>query len=281
MILRKAAITVTLLFALAVSTSAQGDGPGKFAITSGSTFSASGKISEKATITPNAAPILAVGSDVEELLNIVRINHVSGSKLRSDKLVGSAITSMLEQLDPHSNYFSPEEFRELTDGHHGQYVGIGTTIADIEHDGASETFVLAVKPNSPAERAGLRFGDRIIGVDGKAVFGLTSLEVRNMVRGPIGTITKLTVERADGSIVREIPIKRDRVVERSVSTALLLDTAAGYISLTNGFDYSTYSEFDTAFRTLKSHGMRSLIIDLKRYRLYCLLMAARLRRLRS
>jgi carboxyl-terminal processing protease len=237
---------------------------GSFAITRGSTFSAgvTRPVESKSERKPPAA-LKAISSDVEELLDLVRRNHVTGSTLDNDKLIGSAITSALEQLDPHSNYYSRDEFRELNEGHQGRYYGIGTSISNFGVNGTFETFVLAAKPQTPAEKAGLRFGDRIIAVDGKPVSGMNSYDVRNLVRGPINTFTKLTIERADGTIVRDIAIKRERVTEPSVSKFTLLDAATGYIGLTDGFDYATYSEFDSAFRTLKAQGMTSLVIDLR------------------
>jgi len=234
-----------------------------FTLSSGSMFSASGKSVEKKRPVSKKPAISLISTDLDEMLTIVNRNYAANNKPGTDKLVGSAITSMLEQLDPHSNYYSPEEFRELNEGHQGRYFGIGTTIANFDYDGSPETFILAVKPNSPAEQAGLRFGDRIIGVDGKAVFGLSSLEVRNTVRGPVGTVTKLTVERSDGSLVRDIAVKRAAVAEPSVSSTLMLDASTGYIALTDGFDYSTSYEFTAAFQSLKARGIRSLIIDLR------------------
>lgn len=199
---------------------------------------------------------------MEEILNLVKNNHVSGQKLKSEKLVGSAITTMLQQLDPHSSYYTPEEFRELNDGHQGRYFGIGTLVADVNENGVSSTYVISVTKNAPAEHAGLRFGDRIMKVNGEDIAGMNAFEVSNRIRGPQGTSVNVTVERADGATANLV-IRRARLDQSSIGAALILDNSVGYIALTEGFGYTTAAEFDTAFLVLKQKGIHSLVIDLR------------------
>ena len=234
-----------------------------FSITPGSTFSASN--GRKTGVPPDAtAPaIRAISSDLEESLKVVKKNHVSGGTVRPQALVGAAITSMLEQLDPHSNFYDPDAHKELIDDQQGRYSGVGTLISSYSRNGVPDTFVLGVSKNTPADRAGLRFGDRIVEVNGELVTGLDSLEVRNRIRGPIGSTALLTIERGDGSIVRNIPVRRDQVSQKSVTNALLLDGDIGYLALTEGFGYTTLAEFNSAFLSLRQKGMRSLVIDLR------------------
>jgi carboxyl-terminal processing protease len=200
---------------------------------------------------------------VAELLKLVIDNHVSGKTIRTETLIGAAITSLLGQLDPHSNYYDPAAYKELIDDQQGRYSGVGTLISSYSNNGVVDTFVLGTSNNTPAERAGLRFGDRIVEVNGQDVSGLDSLEVRNKIRGPIGSIVQMTLERADGSIVRNTPLRREHVSQKSVTSSLMLPDSVGYLALTEGFGYTTLAEFNSAFLLLKQKGMRSLILDLR------------------
>ncbi|MGH9946137.1 MAG: S41 family peptidase [Pyrinomonadaceae bacterium] len=262
---------ILLIGVLAVTAFAQaeesrpfGNDNSSFSISTGSMFAASPK--KSAAVNPavvRTPAITTITNDMDEAITIIRRNYASSQKGSDGNLIDSAIESMLHQLDPHSSYFTREEFRELTNDHQGRYVGIGTTISSFARNGQIDTYVLSTAKNSPAERAGLCFGDRIVEVDGKAVTGMTSLEVRNLVRGPLGSSVRLTVERADGTIIRNISLNRNNVAHPSIEKYLMLDDRVGYITLTDGFGYTTAAEFDAAFLDLKRKGMSSLIIDLR------------------
>jgi carboxyl-terminal processing protease len=261
---------ILAILCLASAANAQSDqvlslpqGKASFVIKPGSTFSASveRKIETPTDIT--APAIKAISSDMDELLRVVKNNHVSGGSVRTQALIGSAINSMLEQLDPHSNYYDPDAYRELIDDQQGRYSGIGTTISSYSRNGVLDTFVLGVSKNTPAERVGLRFGDRVVEVDGQAVSGIDSLEVRNRIRGPLGSTARLTIEKADGSIVRNIQVRREQLSQKSVTNSLLLDGNVGYLALTEGFGYTTLAEFNSAFLSLKQRGIQSLVLDLR------------------
>jgi carboxyl-terminal processing protease len=234
---------------------------GSFAISTGSSFSASSARPNEETpaerTEPTNSAVKAISSDLDEVLRLVKDNHVSGAKLYSQRLVAGAIASMLGQLDPHSNYYDPSEYQELVDDQQGHYSGIGTTISSYSMNGVADNFVLTVSKNTPADKAGLRFGDRIIEIDGKPVSGMDSLDVRNRLRGPIGTSARVSVEHADGTQLRNIVIRREMVPQKSVTNSLLLEGGIGYIALTEGFGYTTFAEFNSAFVSLKQKGMSS------------------------
>ena len=263
-------IAILVMLFLPFGANAQNDkvltlpsGNASFTIQPGSTFSASNRRKADPPADTTAPAIKAISRDMDELLRLVKNNHVSGGKVATQSLIGSAITSMLEQLDPHSNYYDPTAHHELIEDQQGRYSGVGTTISSYARNGVLDTFVLGVSKNTPAERAGLRFGDRIVEVNAFPVSGLDSLEVRNRIRGPIGSTARLTIERSDGSIVRNIPVGREQVSQKSVTHSLLLDSTIGYLALTEGFGYTTLAEFDSAFSSLKQKGMRSLMLDLR------------------
>ncbi|MGD9564260.1 MAG: S41 family peptidase [Pyrinomonadaceae bacterium] len=230
-----------------------------FTLAQGRSFSASGRDragsgnSRKRTIT----------SDVEEALKLVIRNHVTGKRLDRGALAGSAITGMLHTLDPHSNYYDPDEFQQLLGEHESEYTGTGSSIAGFERDGKLDTYIVSTFSGSPSAAAGLRFGDRILAVDGRRVSGETPDLVRDLMRGPRGTIVRLTIERADGRTVETVEMKRERVHEPAVPKGFLLHGSVGYIDLTNGFSNVTFREFQIALDDLKRQGLRSLVLDLR------------------
>jgi carboxyl-terminal processing protease len=108
----------------------------------------------------------------------------------------SSIIGMLRSLDPHSNYYDREEFDELKTDQRSEYFGIGASIQTYIRGDQADTYITATFDNSPAGRAGLRYGDKIVEVDGVKMTGKSSLEVRDKIRGPRGSSVKLTLERA-------------------------------------------------------------------------------------
>jgi carboxyl-terminal processing protease len=231
-----------------------------FLLEPGSSFSASGTRTARGG---SAIGRAAISADLDEALSIIAANHVDGKRLNTDALTGSAITSMLHGLDPHSNYYDPDEFQELLGEHESEYSGTGSSIAGFEEDGRLETFVVSTFPDSPAARAGLRFGDRIVAVNNRAVSGESPDVVRDLVRGKRGTGVRVTVERADSRGLETIYMTRDRVHEPAVPRGFLLGGNAGYIDLTNGFSNATFGEFETALNDLIRQGMTSLILDIR------------------
>ncbi len=241
----------------------QTDERGSFTLSVGSTFSASGRSNEARPARSVPSGLKAISNDLAELLDLVKSHHVKGRKLSDESLVGNAITTMLQQLDPHSNYYNKSEFQDLNRDHERHYYGIGTTITNFKRNGNVETYVIGVTPNTPAAKAGLRFGDRIVVVNSREVSGLNSSEVRDRVRGPLGSIVRLTFERGDGTVTRDVAIRRADVAQYSVSRALMLDEGVGYIAIPDGFGYSTAAEFDLALALLKRNGVKTLVIDLR------------------
>lgn len=202
-------------------------------------------------------------ADFSEALEIIRKNHVSGKTADYNELTKSSITSMLRTLDPHSNYFDADEWNEMMDDQRSEYYGIGATIVNYEKGGEVDTYIVSTFPDSPASKANLRFGDKIISVNGEKSSGRTSDIVRDRIRGKSGSVVRMTVERADTHNVETIELKRNRVPQPSIPDAYILRPGVGYVELSEGFNYTTFDELDTAMKALREQGMKSLILDLR------------------
>ncbi|HZB46133.1 MAG TPA: S41 family peptidase [Pyrinomonadaceae bacterium] len=202
-------------------------------------------------------------ADVAEALTVIQDNHVDGSKVKYDEVFKSSIIGMLRTLDPHSNFYDAKEFEEQRADWRSEYYGIGATIGDRRVGGSTDTYVLATFEATPAFRAGLRFGDKITEIDGKAVKGKVSGEVRDMLRGPRGTAVRVTVERASNGQKETVEITRDAVAQPTVPDAYFIRPGVGYIDMTRGFNYTTADEFIAALDYLRSNGMQGLVVDLR------------------
>src|SRR5437588_9154852 len=176
-----------------------------------------------------------------------------------EKAPQAAIQGMLFTLDPHSVFFSTTEFRKLKEDQASSFYGIGVQI--IRHDDG--VYVQSVVEGTPASRAGLRYGDRIVEVDGKDARDWSSDEVSKNVRGVRGEAVKLKVERAGEEAAVNVKIVRDSVPLPSIRNAFMLSPGTGYVGLVGGFQHTTDDELRESISSLKKDGMRQLVLDLR------------------
>lgn len=212
------------------------------------------------TLSPEAA---AVERSFEEALGVIRENYVDGNKLDYNSVFKSSIIGMLRTLDPHSNYYDRKEYEELRTDQRSEYYGIGASIGNQRTGDQNDTYVLSTFEDSPAARAGLRFGDRIVAVDGINMRNKTSLEVRDKIRGPRGSQVNITVERAATGRTETVEITRDAVAQPSIPDAYMLRQGVGYIDMQHGFNYTTTDELQAALDFLHAKGMQYLVLDLR------------------
>jgi carboxyl-terminal processing protease len=205
----------------------------------------------------------AVERSFDEALNIIRENYVDGSRLDYNTVFKSSIIGMLRTLDPHSNYYDRQEYDELRTDQRSEYYGIGASIGNQRSGDQTDTYILSTFEGSPAARAGLRFGDRIVAVDDLNMRGKTSLEVRDKIRGPRNSVVKITLERAASLRTETVEITRDAVSQPSVPDAYMLRPGVGYIDMTHGFNYTTTDELQEALDFLHNKGMQYLVLDLR------------------
>lgn len=203
--------------------------------------------------------------DVAEALSVIESNYVSGKKLNYNELFKSTIDRMLHALDPHSNYFDAKEFEQFRTEQSSRYFGIGATIGDLSDEKGTviATYIKATFENAPAYRAGLRYGDKIVDVNGTNTLGKPLTAVRELLRGPRGTVAKVTVERYGTGKRETVEIVRDAVPQPSIAEAYMIRPGVGYIGMTGGFNQTTYAEFVQAMRSLKQQGMQQLVLDLR------------------
>ncbi|HKV34717.1 MAG TPA: S41 family peptidase [Pyrinomonadaceae bacterium] len=204
-----------------------------------------------------------VERDFEEALKVVQEQYVDGRKLNYNDAFKSSIIGMLRSLDPHSNYYDRDEFEELKTDQRSEYYGIGASIQNYVYGEQVETYITATFDGSPAQRAQLRYGDKILEVDGVKMSGKPSIEVRDKIRGPRGTVVKLTLERAADKSIRTLDIARDAVPQPSIPDGYMLKPGVGYIDMTRGFNYTTTDELLDQLTKLHSRGMTSLVLDLR------------------
>jgi carboxyl-terminal processing protease len=193
----------------------------------------------------------------EEVLHHVSDRFVEEKDPAS--LYRMAIDGLLQELgDPHSVFMTPEEYERLRVQTQGEYGGLGIQI-DVRGGWVT---VVAPLPGTPAERAGIQAGDRIIEVDGVSTKGWTSDEAVGHLRGPKGSTVNLKIARVGIEEPLTFRIVRDEIHVASVPTAYMLDDRVGYVELTV-FSESSTQELRQAIDRLRAQGMRGLILDLR------------------
>src|SRR5687768_11362173 len=166
---------------------------------------------------------------------------------------------MLLSLDPHSNFFTPAEYRRLLQDQESRFTGIGVSI--LRHrDGV---YVQTPIEGTPANKAGLRFGDRIVEVDGKDARDWTTQAVSKAVRGPEGEPVTIKIERAGSQAPLYFTIRRGSVPQPSIRNAFMVRPGVGYVGLTGGFTHTTSEELAQALEQLSGQGMQQLVLDLR------------------
>lgn len=174
------------------------------------------------------------------------------------KLMEGAINGMMESLgDKHSTYMNPQTYKDANSELSGSFEGIGAYV-DTTGDYLTITNPIA---GSPAEKAGLQPGDKIIKIDGADMTGIDPEAVRLKVLGPAGSTVKLTVSRQGESTPLEFSIKRDKIVVKS-ATGKMLDNNIAYVQVTT-FGDNTTSELKSALTELMVQNPKGLILDLR------------------
>lgn len=177
----------------------------------------------------------------------------------AEELIYGAIKGMMQTLDPHSSFMTPKEFNHLRMETRGSFTGVG-----IEITMRDETLtVVAPIDGTPAYRAGMHSGDKIVKIDGKTTKNITIMEAVKLIRGPRGTTVVLTVAREGEEEPLDIEIVRDVIPLKSVRSESLED-GYGYIRIST-FQAKTTKGVRKAIKELQTAPvpLKGLIIDLR------------------
>ena len=213
------------------------------------------------SVAANGAISYAEADDIEKDYNeaLAAISVEYAGDIDYEKATQAAIQGMLSTLDPHSMYFPYNEFRKLREDQDSKFFGIGVTI--VQHrDGV---YIQSAVEGTPAGRLGLRYGDRILEVDGQDAREWSSEQVSKKVRGGKGEPVTIKVDRAGSEGPLNFTIIRDSVPLPSIRNAYMLRPGTGYIGLTGGFQSTSDEELRAALDKLKTQGMRQVILDMR------------------
>ena len=198
-----------------------------------------------------------LGRNMEITVNMMRelsLNYVD--PVDPDKLMEGAAAGMVSDLDPYTEFIPEKGMKDFELLTTGKYGGIGALIRQ------KEDYVRIAQPyeGSPADRAGLRIGDKILAIDGKDAHGFTSEQVSNGLKGEPGSKVRVTVEHLDGSQAT-CTIRRERIAIPGVPYAGWVADGIGYIRHSD-FTEGCYEEMRAAIERLRSEGdLKGLVLD--------------------
>jgi len=176
--------------------------------------------------------------------------------LNSGNMSKTAIDAMLHELDPYTVYYHETDIEDYQLMTTGQYGGIGALIRKVD----DFTFITEPYEGNPAQKAGLRAGDKILSIDGNSMQGKASDDVSKALKGPKGTELTIVVERAEGT--KTFKFQRDEIKLPDVPFSGMIQDKVGYIKL-NSFTRTATEEVTAAYNVLKADGMEQLIFDLR------------------
>lgn len=173
-------------------------------------------------------------------------------------LIYGALKGMLASLDPHSQFLTPEEFKELKIDTSGKFGGLGIEL------GLKDGLLTVVTPieDTPAWRSGVKAGDRIVKIDGQVTRQMNLDEAVKKLRGKPGTEVTITVLRENENKFLDIKIVRDVIKIRDIKDARILEDNVAYIRLVE-FRENTTRDLAITLDKLKKEGMNALILDLR------------------
>jgi carboxyl-terminal processing protease len=191
---------------------------------------------------------------------IAAIENMYVDTVNKDKLAEDAIIALLQKLDPHSGYLTPEEVKDMNEPLQGNFDGIG-----VQFNMLTDTlYIVQVIPGGPSEKVGIMAGDRIIYVNDTLIagVGMKNTDIMTRLRGPKGTTVNVKIMRGSNPNLIPFKIIRDKIPIYSLDASYMLDKESGYIKL-NRFAATTYDEFKTALKELQKSGMKNLVLDLQ------------------
>jgi len=204
-----------------------------------------------------------LGNDVNfdlfwQVWNIAKQKYLHKDEIHDiDLFYGSLAGSVAALNDPYSVFFNPEVADKFTEELSGRFEGIGAEIGIKQN----RLTIIAPLPDTPADKAGIRAGDKVLAIDGLDTTGMSTDRAVNLIRGEGGTEVVLTIlHKADTEAI-EIPIIRDTIKILSVQSELK-DNSVGYIRITH-FNEDTAKRFKTEITNLLDQNIEKLVVDLR------------------
>jgi carboxyl-terminal processing protease len=188
------------------------------------------------------------------------INSYYVDTVNTNQLFETAITSMLQELDPHSTYANASDNKAMMESLEGAFEGVGIQFS-IMND---TIMVISTVSGGPSEKQGIRAGDRIVTVDGKNVagVGIQNDDVLKLLRGKKKTTVNIGIMRQGFPQIYDYTVTRDVIPTYTLDIAYMVDSQTGYIKI-NQFGATTAREFSDAIEQLKKKGMSKMILDLR------------------
>ncbi len=181
-------------------------------------------------------------------------------EIDTDSLLERTLPHLLTNLDPHSAYIPAKDLKGVNDELEGSFSGVGVSFALI----GDTICVVEIISGGPAERVGMKAGDRIVTIDGENVAGtgITQQQVFNKLRGPKGTTVDLGIKRTGARKILPFNVTRGDIPVTSIDAAYKLSDSIGYVRV-NKFSRNTYNEFISALNKLRVSGATKYVIDLR------------------
>ncbi len=207
---------------------------------------------------PNAEEASDGYAVLDELRHRIRIQHIRGSDISNEEMVEYAAKGMLRGLDPHSTFFTSQEFQRFYFDLNREYGGIGAFV-NFDQDGDFSI----VRPiySGPAYAAGLRSGDKILEIDGWETNGHTSEEIIKRLKGRPDTLVSMKFFRPGFQEPQDLSVTRRQISVPTVNYAMVPGDI-GYIELIN-FSANISDELQTALRDLVSKGAKGVVLDVR------------------
>lgn len=199
------------------------------------------------------------GQQVEEVIRFIETKYIG--EVSTEEMVDHAIQAIIADLDPHTHYIPPDEVESLHERTSGNYVGIGIEVVFID----DSLVILYPKPDSPAEKAGLRPGDCIVAVDGLTITNdsIFKEDILGKIKGEKGTTVQLTIKPMMKTETHLVEVVRDKIKVPSVVAGYMIDPQTAYIKIQR-FTGTTYREFmDHWERMATKDDAQHLILDLR------------------
>ncbi len=205
--------------------------------------------------------IFATNSKKDKLNRLIDyIDYEYVDEINTDSIVDVTVNGILENLDPHSVYIPVDQYEDNADDMRGNFVGIGVSFYPYNDTIA----VIRAIEGGPADRAGIKGGDRILFADGKKLFGegIHRDSISKYLKGEINSKVKLKVYRKGEEDLMDFTLKRRRVPIVSVDASYKLTDEIGYIKV-NRFSEATFNEFKTSLDNLIDEDITTLVLDLR------------------